>query len=168
MKKAIPVLFALFALTFAAFADDDFGFGLWYDSPEQIKNKKIDGLALGLPVVSSKQVEGASLSLFGNETGIMEGFQGTLLGYNKAKALHGVQLSFVNFQQKQHDDPAVQIGIYNQADGHGVQIGLVNYGKNNATFQFGLINVNKHGLFPVFPFVNFNRRFFDRDDDWLD
>jgi hypothetical protein len=112
-------------------------------------------------VISCNDLEGASLALCGNKGKEVSGLQFALFGFNYAKSLYGAQLAFVNIQKGQHDDAALQIGAYNQAAKNGIQIGFINNGQNNATFQLGLININKNGLLPVMIFVNFGKDLFD-------
>jgi len=54
----------------------------------------------------------------------------------------------------------LQWGFYNQSGENGIQIGVINQGKNNASFQLGLININKNGLLPVMIFVNLGKDIF--------
>lgn len=161
MKKTIIAVMVAFAAIFSVSADDGFGFGVWFDVPGNISGKSIDGIGLGIPVIANAQTEGASLALCGNNVQDMEGFQFALIGFNYAKALEGVQLSFINMFRRQSGDFALQWGFYNQAGENGIQVGFINNGKNNATFQLGLININKNGLLPVMIFVNFGKNLFD-------
>ena len=161
MKKAIVIMLAAVCTVFSAVAGDGFGFGVWFDQPAGIGSKDIDGIALGLPVVANDETEGASLALCGNNTQKMEGLQFTLLGFNYAKSIEGVQLSFINMLRKQHGEFAMQWGFYNQSGENGIQIGMINNGQDNATFQLGLININKNGLLPIMVFVNFGKNLFD-------
>ena len=168
MKKMFLTLVALTAFAYNSFADDlfdleedSFGFGVWFDYPEKIEKKDIEGLGIGLPVISCRDLEGASLALCGNKGKEVSGVQLACLGFNIAESLSGVQLSFVNIQERQHDDFALQIGAYNQSGKNGIQLGFINHGKNNAAFQLGLININKNGFFPVMIFVNFGKDLFD-------
>ena len=161
MKKALVMLLVAVCAVFTAVADDGFGFGVWFDQPSGISSKSIDGIALGLPVVANAKTEGASLALCGNNTQKMEGLQFTLFGFNYANSIEGVQLSFVNMYRKQHGEFAMQWGFYNQSGENGIQLGMINHGKNNATFQLGLVNINKNGLLPIMIFVNFGKDLFD-------
>ena len=160
-SKYIAVIFAVFA-AFAVFADEgNVMAGFWFDSPRSVKNRNVEGLAVGLPIYDGGEVEGATLSLFGSSLRDVEGFQGTLLGFTKTKLLSGLQLSFANFVDSSARDEGVQIGVYNQSRRGGIQIGLVNNCRDNAPVQVGLVNINKNGLFPVMLFVNFDRDIFD-------
>ena len=161
MKKILVIMAAAFCTIFSAAAMDDFSFGVWYDLPGSISSRKIDGVALGLPVVANARTEGASLALCGNHTQNMDGFQFALLGYNNAVNFEGVQLALVNIFRNQRDEFAMQWGFYNQAGENGIQLGVFNHAKNNASFQLGLININKNGLLPVMIFVNFGKDLFD-------
>ena len=161
MKKSVVIVLAAICTVFAAVADDGFGFGVWFNQPSSISSKSIDGIALGLPVVANAKTEGGSLALCGNNTQKMEGLQFALFGFNYAKSIEGAQLAFVNMFRQQHGEFAMQWGFYNQAGENGVQIGMINHGKNNATFQLGLININKNGLLPIMIFVNFGKNLFD-------
>ena len=161
MKKTIVTLLAAVCTVFAAVAGDGFGFGVWFDQPAGLSGKDIEGIALGLPVVANDETEGASLALCGNNTQKMEGLQFTLFGFNYANSIEGVQLSFINMYRKQHGEFAMQWGFYNQSGENGIQLGMINHGKNNATFQLGLVNINKNGLLPIMIFVNFGKDLFD-------
>ena len=120
MKKILFTLFVV-AAAVCAFADDNFGAGVWFDCPRNIAGRDIEGLGLGLPVIANDEIEGASLALCGNHSRKVSGFQGALLGFNYAKSLYGAQVAFANFQEGQHDDFAVQVGFYNEAKENGVQ-----------------------------------------------
>ncbi|MBE6381236.1 MAG: hypothetical protein E7047_09945 [Lentisphaerae bacterium] len=161
MKKIFIACVLGLACMLQLAADDGFGLGVWFDVPNRIGSKSIEGIGLGLPVIANSQTEGASLALCGNNVQKMEGFQFAWLGFNYARSLEGVQLAFVNMQRKQHGDFALQLGFYNQAGENGVQLGFLNNAHNNATFQLGLININKNGLLPIMIFVNFGRDLFD-------
>ena len=157
MKKIVLAAVVAVACLFNVAADEGFGFGVWFDSTEE----HIDGIGLGLPVIGNKSTEGASLALCGNNVQIMEGLQFSLIGFNYAKSLEGAQLAFVNMLRRQHGKFALQWGFYNQSAENGVQIGFINNGQNNATFQLGLININKNGFLPIMIFVNFGKNLFD-------
>ena len=149
------------ASIFNLMADDGAGFGVWFNVPKNISAKNIDGIGLGLPVIANNTTEGASLALCGNNVQKMDGFQFALFGFNYARSLEGAQLAFINMCRAQHGEFALQWGFFNQSGENGIQIGVLNHGKNNATFQLGLININKNGLLPVMIFVNFGRNLFD-------
>jgi hypothetical protein len=161
MKKFLIAVVVLFAVLGVVRADESIGCGFWFDSPNNIARTNIEGLGVGLPVIASANMEGASLAICGNDQDRVSGLQFALFGYNYAKSLEGVQLAFVNIQDGQHGEFAFQWGAYNQAAKNGIQIGLINHGQNNATFQFGLLNINKGGLLPIMIFVNFGRDLFD-------
>ena len=157
MKRVALICLLAVAGLFTAAADDEFGFGVWFNS----SRSNIDGVGLGVPVIGNRKTEGASLALCGNKVHNMEGFQLALLGFNYADRLEGVQLSFINMLNRQCGDFALQLGFYNQSAENGIQIGFLNNAKDNASFQLGLININKNGLLPVMIFVNFDKDFFD-------
>lgn len=157
MKKIILAGLLAVACLFNAAADEEFGFGVWFDSSEN----NIEGLGLGLPVIGNKTTDGVSLAICGNKVQKMNGFQFAWLGFNYADSLEGVQLAFINMLRKQHGEFALQWGFYNQSAENGIQIGFLNNAQNNATFQLGLININKNGLLPVMIFVNFGKDLFD-------
>ncbi|MBQ9788127.1 MAG: hypothetical protein IJW31_00805 [Lentisphaeria bacterium] len=161
MKKFLVAVIAVFAAVSFVKADESFACGFWFDAPANIAKTNVEGLALGIPVIASGDMEGASLAICGNDQDKVTGFQFAWLGYNYAKSLEGVQLAFINVQDGQHGDFAFQWGFYNQAKENGVQIGFLNNGQNNATFQLGLVNINKGGLLPVMVFVNFGKDLFD-------
>ena len=161
MKKIFVLCLVIACALLPAVADDGCGLGVWFDVPGRIGSKTIEGVGLGLPVIANRETEGASLALCGNNVQDMEGLQFALIGFNYAKALEGVQLAFINMFRRQSGDFALQWGFYNQAGENGVQIGFVNHGLNNATFQLGFININKNGLLPVMIFVNFGKNLFD-------
>lgn len=160
MKKWMIVLLAA-VLALPMMADESVAVGFWKDCPNRIGSTDVDGLGVGLPVIYNRDMEGASLALCGNISRKVSGFQGVWIGVNMADSLYGLQLGMVNIQKGQHDDAAVQWGFYNQAGKNGVQIGFINNGENNATFQLGLVNINKNGLLPVMIFVNFGSDLFD-------
>ena len=137
--------------------DAAIGVGIWYDCPESLTTTDVSGFGLGLPLIVNGDLSGFSLALCGNRSLTVSGFQFALLGFNYAESLYGVQLSLLNFQKGQHGDFAFQMGFYNQAEENGVQFGLINNARNNATFQFGLFNINKRGLLPVMLLFNFGR-----------
>ncbi len=157
MKKIIVTLLVAISCFAGAVAGDGFGFGVWFDSSEN----NIEGIGLGLPVIGNNSTEGASLALCGNNVQKMTGFQFAWIGFNYARSMEGVQLALVNMHRGQHGDFAMQWGFYNQSGENGIQIGCLNNGLNNATFQLGLININKNGLLPVMIFVNFGKNLFD-------
>ncbi len=160
MKKLLgSVLFA--GMLTAAVAAEPLAVGVWSDVPSGIGSTDVSGVALGIPVVSCGDLEGASLALCGNNTKTTSGFEFALFGFNRARSLEGVQMSLINLQEGQHGDFSLQLGLYNQAAKNGVQLGFINNGRDNATFQFGLININKNGLLPVMIFVNFGRDLFN-------
>lgn len=160
MKKLIFALMLTATVAFSVFADEGFAYGFWFESPKDVKTKSVDGIALGIPVISFRNLSGASLAICGNDTKKTSGFEFAFLGFNRAESLEGVQLAFVNLQDGQHGDFSFQMGAYNQAGKNGIQLGFINNGKDNATFQFGLININKNGLLPVMIFVNFGKDLF--------
>ena len=142
-------------------ANDGFGCGVWFNLPKKVSSSSIDGIGLGLPVIANAKTHGASLALCGNNVQKMDGLQFALIGFNYARTIEGVQLGFINMLRAQHGKYALQWGFYNQSGENGIQIGCINNGQNNATFQLGLINLNKNGLLPVMIFVNFGKDFFD-------
>ena len=156
----IGLAFACAAI-FSLRADDGAGCGVWFDVPKNISGKSIDGIGIGLPLIANQSTEGASLALCGNNVQKMEGFQFALFGFNYARSLEGAQIAFVNMCRAQHGEFALQWGFFNQSGENGIQVGVLNHGKNNASFQLGLININKNGLLPVMIFVNFGRNLFD-------
>ena len=162
MKKICIALFAMFAMTFSVLADESFALGFWFDAPKGIASTEVEGIALGVPVISCGNLEGAVLAICGTHTKRMEGLAFAWLGFNYAKSLEGIQLAFVNLQDGQHGDFSLQIGAYNQSAENGVQLGFINNARDNATFQFGFININKNGLLPAMIFVNFGRDFFSK------
>lgn len=161
MKKLIAAVLLTLTLTVSVVADDGFAYGFWFNSPKSTKEKTVDGIALGIPVISFKELSGASLALCGNVTEKTTGFEFALIGFNNSTSMSGVQIAFINLQKKQHDDCTVQIGGYNQTGEKGIQVGLINNSRNNALFQLGLININKNGWLPVMILVNFSKEMFD-------
>jgi hypothetical protein len=161
MKKffAVMVLGALVAVN--AFADENAAIGFWFDAPKGISSTNVDGIGLGVPVIANKNLRGASLALCGNDSATVSGVQAVLFGYNSAKSMYGLQWGIVNMIEKQHDDFALQLGFFNHSKEQGVQLGFINCGENNATFQLGLVNINKNGFFPIMIFVNFSKDLFD-------
>lgn len=157
MKKIVLACLLAGFCWFNAAAGDGFGLGVWFDSTEQ----NIEGIGLGVPVIGNKNTEGASLALCGNNVQKMNGLQFSLLGFNYARSLEGVQISFINMLLKQHGEFALQWGFYNQSAENGVQIGFLNNAQNNASFQLGFININKNGLLPIMIFINFGKDLFD-------
>ena len=157
MKKFfLAIAIALTTVT-ALSAAESVGAGIWFDSTAD----NIEGIGFGVPVISNNTTEGASLALCGNSVDKMDGVQFAMFGFNFAESLEGVQLSFINIQDGQHGDFALQWGFYNQAAENGIQIGFLNNAKNNASFQLGFLNINKNGLLPVMIFVNFGKDFFN-------
>ena len=157
--------FKLFAVIFAVFAGtllwaDDVMAGFWFNNPSKVKRSDVD-VAIGLPVFDGRELDGAALALCGSKFKKADGFQGTLIGFNSADTLEGIQLSFVNFINRSVSDWAVQLGFFNHSAKNGVQIGFINNCQNNAPFQFGLVNINKKGLLPFMIFVNFGKDLFD-------
>lgn len=75
--------------------------------------------------------------------------------------MRGVQLGLANLITQREDGFSVQIGTCSQCRRKGIQIGLINNGLDNTTFQPGLININKNGILPVMIFVNFASDLFD-------
>ena len=115
MKKVLVAVFAAAVTIFNVCADDGFGLGVWFDVPDNIARKSIEGVGLGLPVIANRDTEGASLALCGNNQQKMDGFQFALFGFNYARSLEGVQLAFINMHRGQHGDFALQWGFYNQS-----------------------------------------------------
>ncbi len=160
MKKALLTLAAAFAaLAFTAAAGEPV-VGFWTDAPKGVSSKEIHGVGFGIPLCNVKNAHGAELSLICSMTkGDLHGFTWAWIGMTKVGGQHtGLQLSFINFMGSA--DSGVQLGLYNQSEKHGVQLGFINNGRNNSTFQFGLVNINEKGLLPVMIFVNFGKDFF--------
>ena len=161
MKKLLLFLSAVCFFASALRAEEAFAAGFWFDVPVGTASASVGGVGLGIPVISNRNTSGLSLALCGNHTrNRMEGFQFALIGFNYAGSLEGVQLAFVNIQDGQHGKFTFQWGFYNQAAKNGIQVGFLNNGQNNATFQLGLLNINKNGLLPFMIFVNFGRDLF--------
>ena len=160
MKKIIVALVLCVAGAFNLAAADGFGAGVWFDIPVQVTHKSINGVGLGVPVIANASTEGASLALCGNNVQKMTGVQFAMFGFNYARTLEGVQVAFINMCRAQHGDFALQWGFFNQSGENGIQIGVINHGQNNASFQLGLININKNGLLPVMIFVNLGKDIF--------
>lgn len=162
MKKWVMLLvLAVFAAMPVMAEESSVGIGVWYECPEDIRGVDVEGLGVGLPLIANGNLEGASVALIGNRSLTVSGLQFSLIGFNYAESLYGVQAALLNFQHGQHDDFALQLGFYNQSDENGVQLGFINNSRNNATFQLGFININKRGFFPVMLFVNFGSDLFD-------
>ncbi|MBO5924514.1 MAG: hypothetical protein J6Q81_08365, partial [Lentisphaeria bacterium] len=85
MKRVALICLLTVVSMFTAAADDEFGFGVWFNS----SRSNIDGVGLGVPVIGNRKTEGASLALCGNKVHNMEGFQLALLGFNYADRLEG-------------------------------------------------------------------------------
>ena len=151
------VLAGLLGLIFAAQAVP-VGVGFWYHAPARIQKQKVTAVAFGIPVYNGYSVKGASLSIIGNHSRYVNGFQFPLYGYNVADNIIGAQLGFVNIiNNPVKRKPAFQIGFYNQSPGRVFQFGWVNNGQDNAKLQIGLININKNGWLPFMVFFNFGR-----------
>ena len=161
MKKFTVILVAMAVLSLNAMADTGCGWGVWFDVPKSVSNTDVDGIGLGLPLIANRSTEGLSLALIGNNVQKLEGLQFAFFGFNYAKTMEGAQVGFVNLNRGQHGDCAVQIGCFNQSGKNGVQLGFINNGKDNATFQLGFLNINKNGLLPVMIFINFGTGLFD-------
>ena len=59
MKKIFLAILAITFLSCSAFTDDDeFGLGVWFDYPEGITRQNIEGIGIGLPVISCNDLEG--------------------------------------------------------------------------------------------------------------
>ena len=156
MKKFLLAYLLVGVCCLNVFSDDGFALGVWFDSSKQ----NIEGIGFGLPVIKNQTTEGASLALCGNEVQKMDGFQLALLGFNYSRSFEGVQIALINMLRKQHGEFAMQWGFYNQSAENGIQIGVLNNARNNASFQLGFININKNGWLPVMLFVNFGKDFF--------
>lgn len=159
-RKTFLILAMVLGMTFGVAAADQGGvhFGFWFHAPRSLSTSDLSGVGIGLPIYAGQKVDGAALSIIGNSDETAIGFQGSWLAFNSADYLTGCQLAFVNFVRESAVNTAFQIGIYNQCEKRGVQIGLVNNARDNAIFQFGLININRHGAMPFMVFFNFQRR----------
>lgn len=161
MKKLLMITLLSLCATVAVHADEAAAVGFWFNAPSGIGSTSVDGLGIGLPILANHNLRGASLALCGNDSAKTSGAQLVLFGYNRAQSLFGLQFGMINFLEKQHDDFALQLGLYNQSSENGVQLGFINNGRNNATLQLGLININKGGLLPVMIFINLGSGLFD-------
>lgn len=141
MQKQLFILIASLFTAVLAAAPGEIGF--WFDPPEKMVSKEIEGLAVGLPVFDGNEIEGASFALCASIFKSAEGLQATLLGFNSADSMDGIQISFVNLIKKHVSEAAVQLGI-------------VNYSTGN-TLQIGLVNINKDGLLPVMILFNLSK-----------
>lgn len=74
MKKIILAVIAFAAINCVSYATEEFGFGVWFDCPQGIERQNIEGIGLGLPVISCGDLEGASLALCGNKGKKVSGF----------------------------------------------------------------------------------------------
>lgn len=159
-RKALLVFAMVFGMTLGAMAAEQGGvhFGFWYGAPRSVRTSDLKGVGIGLPIYAGQKVDGAALSIIGNSNETAKGFQGAWLAYNTADYLIGCQLAIVNFVKDATLGTAFQIGFYNQCEKRGIQIGLVNNGRDNAIFQFGLININRHGAIPFMVFFNFGKK----------
>ncbi len=157
MQKFMIAILVFISGTVSLIAGEAAAAGIWFDSTAS----NVEGIGFGIPVIGTETTEGASLALCGNHTEKMDGLQFALFGFNFSESLEGAQVAFVNIQEEQHGDFALQWGFYNQAGENGIQIGFLNNASNNASFQLGLLNINKNGLLPVMLFINFGSDIFD-------
>lgn len=96
----------------------------------------VNGLTAGLMTQTLFQVNGVSLSAFGNMAQVHNGLM--VAYFNEAYIMNGVQLSAIR-------SSAVEMT--------GVQIGLINKSKRLKGIQIGLWNINQKRRFPI---INWN------------
>ncbi|OQA82161.1 MAG: hypothetical protein BWY31_03355 [Lentisphaerae bacterium ADurb.Bin242] len=159
-RKTFFILAMVLGMALGATAVEQGGihFGFWYRAPGSVVDSDLKGVGIGLPIYAGKKVDGAALSIIANSNETVNGFQGSWLAYNIADTMAGCQLAFVNLIQKIAEGPTFQIGFYNQCETRGIQIGLVNNGRDNAIFQWGLVNINRHGAMPFMILFNFGKK----------
>lgn len=129
----------------------------WPDVWAWPKGLQVYGLSLGIPSSYSPDkknfVSGADLSLLLSETKTY-GFQASMVNMS-TEGSDGLQCGMINLQNKNYD--GVQASIYNEyEDSSGLQLGIVNKAENSKGVQIGLLNMMDNGIFPVFPFFNYN------------
>jgi len=159
MKKLLLV-FLLMAAGAVSLSAGECKIGFLPNAPEGLSSKKVDGAAFGLPVVKTAGIDGAEISLIGSITKELKGCQLTLLGFNKAEKITGVQLSFANFILNDYEKWDLQVGAYNQAKEGFIQVGIVNNARTSTSVQVGLICINSRGFLPIFPFFNIDKKLF--------
>ncbi len=159
-RKALLVLAMVFGMTLGAMAVEQGGihFGFWYGAPHSVRNSELHGVGIGIPIYAGKKVDGGAFSILANSNVDVNGVQGAWFAYNQADTLTGAQASIVNLILKKAENFALQLGVYNQCEKRGVQIGLVNNGRDNAIFQLGLVNINQNGAMPFMILFNFGKK----------
>ncbi len=158
MKLLKLIFCAVMALcAVAVYAETDWG--ICKGVPSEFGDKNITGARFGLPISAGEgRVEGGEFSLIYSGTRDMEGIKLTLLGATNAERLNGGALALVNLADHLR---GAQVGVVNQSNKGGVQVGLVNVCSDDAMFQCGLICVNKNGWLPVMILFNFGSKVFE-------
>ena len=156
MKRLISIL-VIFLFTLSAFGSDSLTVFYRIRLDQDIDPSSQRLVTLGLEKAREANADYILLDLdtYGGAVNAADSIRSAILRFEKPV------LAFVNMHKGQHGDFALQWGFYNQSAENGVQIGVLNNGQNNATFQLGLININKNGLLPVMIFVNFGKDLFD-------
>jgi len=117
----------------------------------------IYGMSLGLPASYSNDkntfVGGLDIAILFSQT-IVKGAQISIL--NMGENSIGAQIALANAKVSKFK--GAQVGAYNEyTASKGFQMGVINKADSSSRgVQVGLVNFMDGGLFPVFPFFNFN------------
>jgi hypothetical protein len=135
-------------------------FSFWPNVWQWPKGVNVYGWSLGLPDsydTGNVYVAGVDMALFRSSSNV-KGLQ--MAGGNIGKNSAGVQIGIANMYENFN---GAQIGLYDESkNSTGLQLGAVNKATSSKNMQIGVINMMDDGFFPVFPIINFPKKWISK------